>query len=147
MYGGVLSKCRRTMQVKFQATPDQFKRVRNDVENTEATVRYDSSFGGVQEVSGTVQVNEQVLEPDTVTVASRVVDSGVVRSEKDGRELGELIHVEVTVDLETAVEAITKHWGGYDVDNGAEKSGDEIYVQYWEQADELHTGEETLLKA
>jgi len=135
------------MQVKFQADVDQFKRVCNKVENAEATVRYDSSFGGVQEVSGTVEINEKVLEPDTVTVADRVVDGELVRSEKDGRKLGELVHVEVTVDLETAVEAITKHWGGYDVDNGAEESGDEIYVQYWEKADELHTGEETLLKA
>ena len=135
------------MQVKFQAGAEQFKRIRDGVENTEATVRYDSSFGGVQEVSGTVQINEKVLEPDTVTVGDRVVDSGVVRSEKDGRKLGELVHVEVTVDLQTAVEAITKHWGGHDVDNGAEESGDEIYVQYWEQADELYTREETLLKA
>ena len=135
------------MQVKFQADAEQFKRIRDGVENTEATVRYDSSFGGVQEVSGTVQINEKVLEPDTVTVGDRVVDSGVVRSEKDGRKLGGLVHVEVTVDLQTAVEAITKHWGGHDVDNGAEESGDEIYVQYWEQADELYTGEETLLKA
>lgn len=135
------------MQVKFQADADQFKRVRDGVENTESTVRYDSSFGGMQEVSGTVQINERVLKPDTVTVGDRVVDSSVVRSEKDGRKLGELVHVEVTVDLETAIEAITKHWGGHDVDNGAENSGDEIYVQYWEKADELHTGEKTLIKA
>ena len=135
------------MQVKFQADAEQFKRIRDGVENTEATVRYDSSFGGMQEVSGTVQINEKVLEPDTVTVGDRVVDSGVVGSEKDGRKLGGLVHVEVTVDLQTAVEAITKHWAGHDVDNGAEESGDKIYVQYWEQADELYTGEETLLKA
>ena len=135
------------MQVKFQADADQFKRVRGDVESTKATVRYDSSFGGVQEVSGTVEVNEKVLAPDTVTVGDREVDGNVVRSEKDGRKVGKLVHVEVTVDLDTAVEAVTKCWGGHDVDNGAEESGDEIYVQYWEQAEELHTGEETLIKA
>lgn len=135
------------MQVKFQANADQFKRVRDGVDGTEATVRYDSNFGGVQEVTGTAEVNENVLAPDTVTVSGREVGGDVVRSSEDGREVGELLHVEVTVELETAVGAITKHWGGHDVDNGAEESGDEIYVQYWEQADELYTGEETLIKA
>ena len=135
-----------TEQVKLQASAEQFKRVRGDVDGSEATARYDSNFGGEQVVSGTVENNSKVLGPDTATIGDREIDGDVIRSEKDGRKLGQLIHVEVTVSLDVAVEAITKHWGGHDVDNGAEKSGDEIYVQYWEQADELHTGEETLIK-
>lgn len=128
-------------KVRFTASVDEFGRMlRNgDLDGEHVTLRYDSAFGGEQEATGTVEVHEQVLARDTAVIGNREIDAREVRSGETGRTLGEVVSVEVTVDKETAIETVTKHWNGHDVDD----AGDEIYVQYWEND---HTGETTLTR-
>jgi len=102
-------------------------------EGAEASVRYDSRFGGVQEVSGKVEIEENYNgTPVALVVGDRRLDRERVESTSSGRVVGEVEGFEVVLSFEDALHIIDRNSGGYDVDA---PSGDEdgpVIVQYWE---------------
>jgi len=93
-------------------------------------VEYNSSFGGTQTVEGTA---EKIQEWDKgrrrtyLKVGDRKISSGRVLSVVDGRKIGKVESITVTMQSENAIEWIAKDWNAHDVDT----HDDEIYVQFW----------------
>lgn len=118
-------------EVRFEL-PDYVNAVDESFDGSEVTVEYDSNYNGRGEtvtVSGTAEL---VGVGDYYTNTALVVDGRHVQSNghvfnSDGRRLGRVESVTVTVDEQTAIGLVTKHVN-YDVDRG----NGEIIVQTWD---------------
>jgi len=109
----------------------EYKRVTHEnVDGCNVTVQYDSSFGGTQTVEGEAEMTRELENGRFrryMVVGDRKVGSHRVYSTKDGRMLGKIESVTVTMDTETAIEWVAKDWNGHDVDT----HDNEVYVQFW----------------
>jgi len=115
--------------VRFEL-PDYKRATHDNMEGCEVTVEYDSSFGGTQTVEGTAELIrewEHGRRRKYLVVDDRKIQVGRVFSQADGRKLGSVESVTVTMDADTAVEWVAKDWNGHDVD----ANDDEVYVQFW----------------
>lgn len=92
-------------------------------EGDELTLRYDSNFGGVQEVSGEAEFDEFTGK---LSVGDRTIRGKRVHS--SSRDVGELIEVELVMPQGRALDAVTLHTDGHDIDAG----DDVVIVQSWE---------------
>ena len=112
--------------------PDYKRETRDEMDGCEVRVEYDSSFGGTQTVEGTA---EKVRELENgrfrtyLNVGDRKISSGRVFSAADGRKIGTVESVTVTMEADKAIEWVAKDWNGHDVDTTPDR--DEIYVQFW----------------
>jgi len=119
----------RNEMVTFEL-PEYKRATRDELNGCEVRVEYDSNFGGTQTVEGTA---EKVRELESgrfrtyLVVDDRKISGGRVFSAADGRELGTVEFVTVTMVADKAIEWVVKDWDGHDVD----AHDDEIYVQFW----------------
>jgi len=119
----------RNVDVRFEL-PDYKNEVSEELNEQRVVVEYDSNFGGVQTVEGVAERQTEWLSggPRTyMVVDDRRVSNGYVFSEADGRRLGRVKSITVTMQADEAIEWVAKEWNGHDVDAG----DDEIYVQFW----------------
>lgn len=119
------------MQVRFDVTPNRLSQIRaaglvHDGDYVE--VLYDSRFGGNQTVAGEVDIRENVLSRDDWVVDDRNADGRRVFSTADGRYVGDVIGVTLEMPRDRAIDAVTLHSDGHDVD----PADDVIVVQSWE---------------
>lgn len=110
--------------------PDYKRETRDELDGCKVAVEYDSSFGGTQTVEG---VAEKIRELEGgrfrtyLKVGDRKISSGRVHSVADGRKVGTVESITVTMEAGKAIEWVAKDWNGHDVD----AHDDEIYVQFW----------------
>jgi len=115
--------------------PEYKRETHENMDGCTVTVKYDSSFGGTQTVEGTAEIVrewENGRRRRYIVVGDRKISSGYVFSAADGRQVGRVNSITVTMEAETAIEWVAKEWTGHDVD----RHDDEIYVQFW--SGELH---------
>lgn len=110
--------------------PDYKNETNDVVDGNHVRVEYDSSFGGTQTLEGECEIVRE-LESGRfrryLVVGDRKVSYGRVFSTADGRKVGTVESITVTMDADTAIEWVAKEWNGHDVDT----HDDEIYVQFW----------------
>jgi len=130
----MMAETQRKEMVTFDL-PEYKSDTRDELDGCEIQVEYDSSFGGMQTVEGTA---EKVRELENgrfrtyLVVGDRKISSGRVYSVADGRKLGTVDSITVTMEADKAIEWVAKDWNGHDVD----RHENEIYVQFW--SGELH---------
>jgi len=118
-------------QVRFEL-PDYKKDTREELDGCKVEVEYNSNFGGTQTVEGTAEQTQELEGGRFRTylkVGDRKVDSGRVFSTVDGRKIGTVESITVTMTADKAIDWVAKDWNGHDVDTTPER--DEIYVQFW----------------
>ena len=120
-----------TNAVRFEL-PDYVSPVDAAFDGADVTVEYDSNYndhGDTVTVSGVAELSEgrHAREWDTLDVDGRRVRSNGHVFNGDGRHLGTVESVTVTVDAETAISLVTAH-----VDHDVDRGDDEIIVQTWD---------------
>jgi len=117
-------------QVGFEL-PEYKSATSKVMDGREVSVEYDSSFGGTQTVAGTAEIVREYAGSGRfrryLVVGDRKVSNGRVYSAADGRKVGTVESVTVTMDSDEAIAWVAKDWSGHDVDT----HDDEIYVQFW----------------
>jgi len=118
-------------EVRFEL-PDYVKTTDEAFDGSEVSVEYDSNYNGRGKTATASGTAELVGVGDHFTNTALVVDGRRVQANghvfnSDGRHLGTVESVTVTVDKEVAIELVTEHVD-HDVDCGEE----EIIVQTWD---------------
>jgi len=135
----MMAEPQRNELVTFEL-PEYKRCTSEEMDGCEVRVEYDSSYGGVQVVEGEAKIarewengrRRRSLVVDDRKIASGGALSDRVFSAADGRKVGTVNSVTVTMEADTAIEWVADDWHGHDVDAG----DDEIYVQFW--SGELH---------
>jgi len=128
-------------QIKVTLTVDEFKQMRRDaVEGTNVVLEYDSSFGDSQKVTGELTYNHDAFGRSTWQVGNREIANNRVLSANDGRKVGTVESIQLTLDRETAINELTRHYNGHDIDD----HGDQVVVQMWNGYEFDRQNEKTL---
>lgn len=118
-----------TQNVQLTVDAEQFAQMVASGEvcdGDEVELVYDSDFGGEQTKTG--EMADLGMFDPVPAVEDRVVKNGRVESRQTGRTVGELKTATVTVSQDRAVELVTEHTAGHDVD----VCEGETVVQFWE---------------
>jgi hypothetical protein len=118
-----------TNTVRFEL-PDYKSDTRDILDGKQLTVKYKSSYGGMQTIEGEAEVVRELEGGrfrNYTVVAGRKIANGRVFSTADGRKVGSVESITVCMDSGEAIEWVAKDWNGHDVDT----HDDEIYVQFW----------------
>ena len=118
-----------TRNVKLTVDAKQFAQMVASGEvshGDEVELVYDSAFGGEQTKTGEM-FDIGMFDP-IPAVEDRIVKNSRVESRETGRTVGELKTATVTVSQDRAIELVTEHTGGHDVD----VCEGETVVQFWE---------------
>lgn len=116
-------------EVRFEL-PSYKSDTRGILDGKHLTVKYKSSYGGIQTIEGEAEVVRELEGGrfrNYTVVGDRKIANGRVFSAGDGREVGSVESITVSMDSEQAIEWVAKDWSGHDVDT----HDDEICVQFW----------------
>jgi sporulation protein YlmC with PRC-barrel domain len=128
-------------QIKVTLSVDEFKQMhREAIEGAEVVLEYNSSFGGSQGVTGELTYNHDAFGRSTWQVGDREIANSRVLSANDGRKVGTVESIQLTLNRETAINELTRHYNGHDIDD----HGDQVVVQMWNGCDFDRQNEKTL---
>ena len=84
--------------------------------------------------------NHDAFGRSTWQVGNREIANNRVLSANDGRKVGTVESIQLTLDRETAINELTRHYNGHDIDD----HGDQVVVQMWNGYEFDRQNEKTL---